>query len=58
MTIVEDGYFSRDNMRRAGKDESWLKQVLRENHAEIQDTLLLTVDAGGKIVWLGKEYGK
>ena len=58
VTIVEDGYFSRENLKKAGKDESWLKQVLSEHHAEISETLLLTVDAGGKVVWLGKEYGK
>ena len=58
VTIVEDGYFSRENLKKAGKDESWLKQVLSEHHAEIPETLLLTVDAGGKVVWLGKEYGK
>ena len=58
VTVVEDGYFSRDNLQKAGKDEAWLRQVLKEHHAEIRDTLLLTVDAGGKVVWLGKEYGK
>ena len=55
---MEDGYFSRENLKKAGKDESWLKQVLSEHHAEIPETLLLTVDADGKVVWLGKEYGK
>ena len=58
VTVVEDGYFSRENLQKAGKDEAWLKQVLSEHHAEISETLLLTVDAGGKVVWLGKEYGK
>ena len=58
VTVVEDGYFSRENLKKAGKDESWLKQVLSEHHAEIPETLLLTVDADGKVVWLGKEYGK
>ena len=58
VTIVEDGFLSRENLGRAGKDEAWLKQVLREHRAEIADTLLLTVDAGNKVVWLGKEYGR
>ena len=58
MTIVEDGFLSRENLDRAGKDDAWLKQVLREHRAEIADTLLLTVDAGNKVVWLGKEYGR
>ena len=58
VTIVEDGFLSRENLGRAGKDEAWLKQVLQEHRAEIADTLLLTVDAGNKVVWLGKEYGR
>ena len=58
VTIVEDGFLSRENLGRAGKDEAWLKQVLQEHRAEITDTLLLTVDAGDKVVWLGKEYGR
>ena len=57
VTIVEDGFLSRENLGRAGKDEAWLKQILQEHRAEIADTLLLTVDAGNKVVWLGKEYG-
>ena len=58
VTIVEDGFLSRENLGRAGKDEAWLKQVLQEHRAEIADTLLLTLDAGNKVVWLGKEYGR
>ena len=54
MTIIEDGYLSRDNLRKAGKDEDWLGRVLREKGADQQDTLLLTVDAGDHIFWLGK----
>ena len=56
VTIIEDGYLSQENLKHAGKDEAWLNQVLRENHAEAQETLLLTVDAADKVLWLGKEY--
>ena len=48
------GYLSRDNLRKAGKDEDWLGRVLREKGAQKKDTLLLTVDAGDHIFWLGK----
>ena len=58
VTIIEDGYLSRDNLKRAGKDEKWLERVLKDNCAAAQDTLLLTVDAADKVVWLGKEYRK
>lgn len=56
VTVIEDGYLSQENLKRAGKDETWLNQVLRENNAEAKQTLLLTVDAADKVLWLGKEY--
>ena len=56
VTIIEDGYRSQENLKQAGKDETWLNQVLRENNAEKKETLLLTVDAADKVLWLGKEY--
>ena len=55
VTVIEDGYMSRDNLRKAGKDEAWLETVLRERHAKIRDTLLLTVDAGDRVFFVGKE---
>ena len=57
VTIIEDGYLSRENLEKAGKDRDWLTRVLREKGADQQDTLLLTVDAGDNILWLGKEDG-
>lgn len=57
VTIIEDGYLSRDNLERAGKNEAWLKEILKERQTQQEDTLLLTVDAADKVVWLGKEYG-
>ena len=55
ITVIEDGYLSWDNLRRAGKDEAWLNRVLKEHHAAAGDTMLLTVDASDQIVFLGKE---
>ncbi len=55
VTIVEDGYLSRDNLKKAGKDERWLQKTLESQSATLPDTLLLTVDQAGKVVWLGKE---
>ena len=55
VTILEDGYLSRDNLRRAGKDETWLKKVLAQQGADIGSTFLLTVDAAAHVLWLGKE---
>ena len=55
LTIIEDGFFSRDNLSKSGKDEFWLKKVLKEHDADISGTFLLTVDGGGRINWVGKE---
>lgn len=55
VTIIEDGYVSRENLSRAKKDESWLEKVLQQHHADRKSTLLLTVDSSDKVCWIGKE---
>ena len=55
ITIIEDGYLSRENLRKAGKNEAWLKSVLAEHIADISGTLLLTVTEAGRVLWVGKE---
>ena len=55
ITIVEDGSLSEENLSKAGKDRRWLRSVLAEKRATVQETLLLTVDEGDHITWLGKE---
>ena len=55
VTIIEDGYFSRENLQRAGKNESWLHGVLAQHRTTPEETFLLTVDGAGKVNWVGKE---
>ena len=55
ITIIEDGYLSKENLRKAGKDETWLEGILQKNHARQKDALLLTVDQMGHVVFLRKE---
>ena len=55
ITIIEDGYVSRENLEKAGKDERWLRRYLREKGSCQQDTFLMTVDDSDHIYWLGKE---
>ena len=55
VTVVDDGYLSRENLERAKKDKVWLEKVLSQHNCGIQDTFLLTVDESGQVVWLGKE---
>ena len=53
--IIEDGFLSRENLQKAGKDERWLRRVLREKGTSQQETFLMTVDETDQIYWLGKE---
>lgn len=58
ITIISDGYLSQENLKEAGKDEAWVREVLSQYRACIASTWLLTVDKAGHVYWLGKEAGK
>jgi len=55
VTIIEDGCLSKENLEKSRKNEKWLQETLAKYNATQKNTLLLTVDAEGKVVWLGKE---
>lgn len=55
LTIVEDGYVSRDNLEKAGKDKRWMDTVLSGYHATPEQTLLLLVDGSDRVVFVRKE---
>ena len=55
ITIVSDGELMEQNLTIAKKDKRWLKRVLEENHAQLQDTWLLTVDGANHVTFLRKE---
>ncbi|MBQ7001795.1 MAG: DUF421 domain-containing protein [Oscillospiraceae bacterium] len=55
VTIIEDGCLSKENLEKSRKNEKWLQETLAEHKATQKNTLLLTVDTEGKVVWLGKE---
>lgn len=57
ITIIEDGYVSRENLRKAGKDSAWLDRVLSQRKTSRKDTLLLTVDKSDHILWIPREDG-
>ena len=54
-TVIADGFVYRENLRLAGKDEAWLEKTLTERQADIESTLLLTLDTGGKVLFVRKE---
>ena len=55
VTIVEDGYISRENLQKVGKTDAWLERVLEQQDAAPEDTLLLTVDREDRILFIRKE---
>lgn len=55
VTIINDGYLSREDLTRAGKDMRWLWNTLEKNNARQENTLLLSVDGEDHVVWIGKE---
>ena len=55
ITIIEDGYVSKENLQKAGKDQDWLEETLCQYQATRQGTLLLTVDQGEHVVLFRKE---
>ena len=55
ITIISDGQLIPDNLTLAKKDHRWVQTVLQQHHATIQETWLLTVDGGNRIVFYRKE---
>ena len=57
--IINDGRLLRDNLRRAGRDETWLQKQLREKgvHAPTQ-VFLLSVDGQGETICIVKDAVK
>ena len=55
ITLISDGKLLTENLSVAGKDEAWLKKVLKKKKATVSSTWLLTVDHTDKIVFFKKE---
>ena len=55
ITIVSDGELIEQNLTVAKKDRNWLKQILEEHHAQLEDTWLLTIDKANHVTFLRKE---
>lgn len=55
VTLVEDGYVFRDNLKLLGKDDQWLEKLLAEKQLRLSETLLLTMEENGKVYCLKRE---
>ena len=58
VTVISDGHLLRDNLILTGKDPTWLQQILKDRRSTVENTWLLTVDAGDHILWYPKEDEK
>lgn len=57
VALISDGYLSRENLKLCGRSEGWLRTVLAQHHATVEDTFLLTLDGAGRTHWVGKQVG-
>lgn len=55
LTVISDGVLLKENLKKAGKDEAWVRKVLKEHGTTQKKTWLLTVDGGGKVLFYPKE---
>lgn len=55
ITVISDGHLMNENLTKAKKDERWLRRVLEENRACVEDTWLLTVDGADKVCFYRRE---
>ncbi len=58
ITLVSDGHLLQENLKKSGKDLSWVQRTLQTHHAGLTDTWLLTVDHADHIVFYPKEDTK
>ena len=55
LPLVEDGCLLGDNLKRSGKDRSWVEQALRDRGGTLCGTLILTLEASGDLFWIPRE---
>ena len=56
IVVAEDARVFAENLQKAGRDMAWLEQTLASHEAVLEDTLLLTVDGSGKVIFVRKEH--
>lgn len=54
VTVISDGILLKDNLRKAGKNETWLQKQLSSRKGTLSETMLLTVDGDNKVVYISK----
>ena len=55
MTLISGGKVLDENLAIAKKDRAWLEAELKKSACTVHGTLLLTVDAAGKVYLVRRE---
>lgn len=55
IVVVEDGRLLEENLVKSGKTREWVLETLAGQGSTLKSTLILTVDATGKTLFIGKE---
>ena len=55
IVVVEDGRLLEENLVKSGKTQEWVLETLAGQGSTLKSTLILTVDATGKTLFIGKE---
>lgn len=58
VTIISDGRLMKDNLKKSGKDEVWVRRTLKKQGATQAETLLLTVDNQNHVVLIPKNRNR
>jgi len=54
VTVISDGHILQENLRKAGKDEAWLRRQLSSRNGTVAGTFLFTVNGQNQIVFVPK----
>ena len=57
ITVISAGEILKENLQKAGRNENWVEKELSKRSSSVQGTLLMTVDAEGKIYHAPRENG-
>ena len=55
ITLVSDGKLVRKNLALAEKNEAWVRRVLAQHKASVENTLLLMIAEGDKVIFYPKD---
>lgn len=56
LSVIVDGYLNSENLKKLGKNEAWLKKLLRDGgHGDLREIFLLTLNKSGDAIVIQKE---